>query len=191
MYVPTYPAKTSQLTNDSEYITNEDLPTKTSDLQNDSDYITNESLPTNTSELINDSNFAVTNENNNFSTSQTITGDLTITGNITQNGDNYETHAQKVYTTNDYIITREGATGGLANGEYTGFQAKLYDGTNDGRLVFDNKGTARVGDVGDEQPLLTRDENNLINDGQVFIWDSTKLKAKGKNISRHCNKWLL
>ena len=69
MHVPTYPAKTSQLTNDSEYITNEDLPTKTSDLQNDSGYITNESLPTNTSELINDSDY-ITSESLPTKTSQ-------------------------------------------------------------------------------------------------------------------------
>ena len=29
--------------------------------------------------------------------------------------------------------------------------AKLYDGTNDGVLGFDNTGVARVGDVGSEQ----------------------------------------
>ena len=38
--------------------------------------------PTKTSELTNNSNFAVTNQNNNFSTSQTINGTLTINGNI-------------------------------------------------------------------------------------------------------------
>lgn len=41
----------------------------------------------------------------------TISGDLTIEGNITQNGSTYETHAEQVYTTNDYIYLREGATG--------------------------------------------------------------------------------
>lgn len=37
-------------------------------------------IPTKTSDLTNDSNFAVTNANNNFSSSQSITGDLTVSG---------------------------------------------------------------------------------------------------------------
>ena len=64
------------------------------------------------------------------------------------------------------------------SGDYAGFQVKKYDGTNDGRLVIDNTGTARVGDVGDEQPLLTRDETADLTNGQSLIWDSTSSKAK-------------
>ncbi len=106
-----------------------------------------------------------------------LTGDVTITGNITQNGSAYETHAEKVYTTDDYIIMRDGATGGLATGDYSGFQVKLYDSMNDGRLVIDNAGTARVGDVGDEQPLLTREESADLDDGALFKWDAANSKA--------------
>ena len=82
-------------------------------------------------------------------------GVLHIDGGIVQNGSTYETHAEKVYTTNDYIILRDGAVAGLSGGSFAGFEAKLYDGVNDGRLVFDNTGTARVGDIGSEQPLAT------------------------------------
>lgn len=106
-----------------------------------------------------------------------LTGNVTITGNITQNGASYETHAEKVYTTNDYVIMRDGATGALGTGDYSGFHVKLYDGVNDGRLVIDNQGTARVGDVGDEQPLLTRDENADLTDGHLLEWDATNFKA--------------
>lgn len=88
----------------------------------------------------------------------TITGNLTIKGNITQEGENYITHAEHVKSTKDYIYLREGNTGGLASGSYSGFEFIKYDGTNNGRLVVDNKGVARVGDVGDEQPLATREE---------------------------------
>ena len=109
----------------------------------------------------------------------TMVGDLNITGNITQNGSSYETHAEQVFTTKDYITMRDGATAGLATGDYSGFQVKKYDGTNDGRLVIDNTGTARVGDVGDEQPLLTRSESGSLSNGQLFKWDSTNQKAVG------------
>lgn len=51
------PEKTSDLRNDSGFVTANDLPTKTSDLQNDSGFITNAVIPTRTSQLNNDSGF--------------------------------------------------------------------------------------------------------------------------------------
>ena len=83
---------------------------------------------------------------------------LNILGDIIQNGSAYETHAEQVYTKDDLIILRDGALSALAEGQYAGFKAKLYDGTNDGSLVFDAYGIARVGDVGFEQPIATRIE---------------------------------
>ena len=51
------PTKTSDLTNDSGFITDADVPTKTSDLVNDSGFITSADIPTKTSDLVNDSGF--------------------------------------------------------------------------------------------------------------------------------------
>ena len=67
------PTKTSELENDSGFITVEDVPTKTSELVNDSDFSTNasvdekigvvtSSIPTKTSQLDNDSDFATKTE---------------------------------------------------------------------------------------------------------------------------------
>jgi hypothetical protein len=106
-----------------------------------------------------------------------VDGDLTVNGDIIQNGSAYETHAEKVYSKNDLIITRDGAVSGLSTGQYTGIQAKKYDGTNDGQLVFDKDGEARVGDVGDTEPLMTRDELADMTDGSLLKWDGTKKKA--------------
>lgn len=74
--LPSVPTKTSELTNDSGFITTAaiptnvsaftndagyaktaDLPTKTSDLTNDSGFITSAAIPTKTSDLTNDSGF--------------------------------------------------------------------------------------------------------------------------------------
>lgn len=114
-----------------------------------------------------------------------INGTLTVNGDIIQNGAAYETHAEQIYTRDDYIIMRDGAIAALAPGDYSGFQVKLYDGVNDGRLVIDNSGTARVGDVGDEQPLLTREENADLTDGDILEWDAINFKAtdSGKKVS--------
>lgn len=106
-----------------------------------------------------------------------LTGDLSITGNVTQNGSQYITHAEQVQSTDDYIYLRYGATGALAAGAYTGIEFVKYDGTNDGRLVVDNTGTARVGDVGSEQPLLTRAESASMTTLALMYWDATTLRA--------------
>ena len=106
-----------------------------------------------------------------------VNGDLNVYGDIIQQGAAYETHAQHVFSTDDYIVMRDGALVGLAVGDYSGFQVKKYDGTNDGRLVIDRDGTARVGDVGDEQPLLTRDESADMVDAAPLVWDAANSKA--------------
>ena len=117
--------------------------------------------------------------NQTFTGSQTIVGNLTIEGNITQNGENYITQAEKVETEDDYILMRKGATGGLGSG-YSGFEVENYNGAGDNaRLVVDTNGIARVGDVGDEQPLLTREETTDLTDGEVLVWNATTNRAEG------------
>lgn len=106
-----------------------------------------------------------------------IAGNLNIQGNIVQNGQAYETHAEKVYTTNDYIILRDGAEAGLLAGEYSGFTVVKYDGENNGNLVIDSTGTARVGDARNEQPLLTRSEATDMSDGLPLVWNAEGVKA--------------
>lgn len=93
-----------------------------------------------------------------------------IDGNIIQTGSTYETHAEKIFTTADTITLRDGAISGLGNGTYAGLVAKLYDGANDGELVFDNNGVARVGDVGNTQPIATREETPT--NGNFAVWNS-------------------
>lgn len=99
-----------------------------------------------------------------------VVGALNIEGDIVQNGEQYETHAEQIYTADDYINMREGATSGLLQGQYSGFEIIKYNGTDNGRLVVDNTGTARVGDIGDEQPLATREETPI--NGGFARWNS-------------------
>lgn len=115
-----------------------------------------------------------------------INADLTVNGDIYQNGSAYESHAEQLYTTKDTVIMRDGATTGLAPGDVAGLIMKLYDGVNDGALVVSNDGTARVGDVGSEQPLLTRDESGSMINGELLQWNGTGQKAvcSGVNLSQ-------
>ena len=112
-----------------------------------------------------------------------ISGDLQVDGDIIQTGAAYETHAEQVFSHNDYIVMRDGAVNSLPAGSYSGLQVKKYDGTNDCRLVVDNTGIARVGDVNDERPLLVRDEAADLASGDVLRWDSSDQKAVGSPIS--------
>ena len=111
-----------------------------------------------------------------------INGQLQINGSIVQNGDAYETHAEQVFTQNDTIILRDNAVSGLAGTDYAGLIAKKYDGTNDGALVFDSTGTARVGDVGDEQPLTTRAESESMVDNNFVIWNSANNRIQTRTL---------
>ncbi len=131
----------------------------------------------------------VSNSAQSFSGSKTFTnnvdveGNLTVAGNIYQNGSSYETHAEKLFTKKDMIYTRDGAQSALAAGDYSGITAKHYDADgNDGMLAFDKNGIARVGDVGDTQPILTRAEEADLTNGQLLTWDSSSKKAIGKSI---------
>ena len=75
----------------------------------------------------------------------TINGTLQVEGDIIQNGESYETHAEKIYTKDDLIVTRDGAVGALGVDEYSGYIVRLADGTKDVAVVVDRNGNARVG----------------------------------------------
>ena len=106
-----------------------------------------------------------------------INADLQVYGDIYQNGSAYDTHAEQLYSTKDYILMRDGAVTGLAPGAMSGLEIIKYDGTNNLRLAADSSGVARIGDVGDEQPLLTRAEAADLTDGDPLCWDSAGQKA--------------
>lgn len=98
-----------------------------------------------------------------------INGDLEVNGDIIQNGSAYETHAEKVYTKDDTIYLRDGAVSALPSGEYAGVIAKHYNQAgDDGALVFDRSGEARVGDyTRTEVTVYSPDGTNFYTDSQM------------------------
>lgn len=106
-----------------------------------------------------------------------INADLQVYGDIYQNGSAYDTHAEQLYSTKDYILMRDGAVTALSPGMMSGLEIIKYDGVNNLRLAVDDSGVARVGDVGDEQPLLTRNEAAELVDGAPLVWDAATNKA--------------
>lgn len=105
---------------------------------------------------------------------ETIQGDLHVNGNIIQQGEAIETNVETLKVKDQLLVTRDGATVGMAADEVTGIKATMYDGENDGLLVFGADGVARVGDEGDTQPLATREETP----NGVAVWDETNKRFK-------------
>lgn len=106
-----------------------------------------------------------------------IGGDLQVDGDIIQDGSEYETHAEQVFSKNDLIVTRDGAIGAIVSGGISGVRVNKYDGVNSLNLGVDSTGTMRVGDLMDEQPLLTRDESEDMTSGALLKWDGVNKKA--------------
>ena len=111
---------------------------------------------------------------------KTFIGQIVADCDIIQNGAAYETHAEQIFSKNDYMIMRDGALNGLAAGTYSGLQVKKYNGSDDARMVIDNTGIMRVGDINDERPIMVRDEAADLNAGDVLLWDSVDQKAIGQ-----------
>ena len=122
--------------------------------------------------------------------SAAISGDLTVDGTLTAN---------KITSVETKNLKVKNATVGLAQGNtepittYIGLYATKYDGTNDGGLVWDNTGTAYVGDVSVDssgkitdpdntlQPLLTRPDSSELEDGSLLAWNSDKSRAEASS----------
>ncbi len=106
--------------------------------------------------------------------------DVTFEGNIIQNGAAYETHAEKILTTNDFIVMRDGAVSGLGSG-VSGLKVKRADGINDLVLGAGSDAIARVGWDGDSLQAIATREDSPLNGGHAY-WDATtsmfKTRAK-------------
>ena len=79
--LPTVPDSTSQLINDSNFVSSDQLAT-VAFTGSYLDLIDDPVIPQNTSDLVNDSDFAYTDQYNAFLADQDITGNLTVSGTI-------------------------------------------------------------------------------------------------------------
>lgn len=105
---------------------------------------------------------------------QTVSGDLTVCGNIYQCGTSYETHAEDLYSTCDYIHLRDCAQAGLSTGCYSGVEVIKFDGTHNTAIQTDNTGIWCVGHTsGCMQPIATRSNASDLVDGAIVHWDAT------------------
>ena len=111
----------------------------------------------------------------------TITGDLTIGGNVTVNGTTTTVNSNTLTVKDKLIEVAKDNTTTLTSP--AGIIVPKYNGTDYGALVIDGEGNAKVGDVqltaggdidvnnSDLQTLATR---TGLQDGQLVKWDDTR-----------------
>ena len=123
----------------------------------------------------------------------TISGSLVVSENLVVSGTTSTVHTQNLKVTDKLIYVAKDNTTPLTSP--AGLITPKYDGTTDGGIVYDNTGTAYVGDItldsngnvdvnnSDLQPIATRDA--AITDGNIVKWDDTNktLVDSGKAVS--------
>lgn len=108
-------------------------------------------------------------------TGGTITGDLIVSGNFSVSGETSVIESTTLKVVDKLIYVAKDNTTALTSP--AGLITPKYDGTNDGGLVYDNSGTAYVGDIkldskgnvdvnnSDLQPIATRDDYSKFTNG--------------------------
>lgn len=122
-------------------------------------------------------------------TGGTITGDVTVTGNFTVNGTTTTINSTTLAVKDKLIEVAKDNTVALTTP--AGLITPKYDGTNNGGIVYDNTGTAYVGDItldsngnvdvanSDLQAIATRDGVGTFTDGHIIKWSNNKLVDGG------------
>lgn len=113
-------------------------------------------------------------------TGGTITGNLIVSGNLSVSGETSVIESTTLKVADKLIYVAKDNTSALTSP--AGLITPKYDGTNDGGLVYDNSGTAYVGDIkldsngnvdvntSDLQPIATRDAySNFTNGHKVKV----------------------
>ena len=122
----------------------------------------------------------------------TISGSLIIAENLTVQGKTTSVDTQNLKVADKLIYVAKDNT--IALTSPAGLITPKYDGTNNGGIVYDNTGTAYVGDItldsngnvdvnnSDLQPIATR--NATITNGNLVKWDGTnhKLVDAGQSV---------
>ena len=130
-------------------------------------------------------------------TGGTITGNLIVSGNLSVSGEASIIESTTLKVADKLIYVAKDNTSALTSP--AGLITPKYDGTNDGGIVYDNSGTAYVGDIkldsngnvdvnnSDLQPIATRDHySNFTNGHKVnvevdFLQKSVKFVDGGKD----------
>jgi len=106
-------------------------------------------------------------------------GDVTIAGNLTVNGTTTTINTQTVEIEDNIIEINSNQEGTPATSLIGGLEINRGSETNYQLVFVENTDDFRIGEVGDLQPVLTRDEAGNLDDGDLLVWDDTDNRAVG------------
>jgi len=109
-----------------------------------------------------------------------VGGNTTITGDLTVNGTTTTINTQTVEIEDNVIEINSNQTGTPATNLIGGLEINRGDEDNYQLVFVENTSDFRIGQVGDLQPVLTRDEVGNLDEGDILVWDNTDNRAVGK-----------
>lgn len=164
-------------------------------------------IPTATSDLTNDSNFAVTNANNNFSSSQSITGDLIVSGTAQIQNGLYCRPTGQVNTPvgNDMLVVKRASRSEdstpnngvvLEFGNSTSWTGQLYIGDNATQGIYYNgwsdgvRGSwIKLASQNDLQPVTLWEGTFTATSTSSITWTTSKYNFKTLRIAYKLDNW--
>lgn len=109
-------------------------------------------------------------------------GDITIKGNVTQEGDTFISKAETVEINDNLLLINKGEVGAGVTKGIAGIEIDRGTLPNY-QIVFDESDKRfKAGEVGNIWPLALRDEETNMVDGMFVTWDSTTKRLKTTNI---------
>jgi hypothetical protein len=106
-------------------------------------------------------------------------GDVTIAGNLTVNGTTTTINTETVAIEDNIIEINSSQTGTPATSLIGGLEINRGDETNYQLVFVEETDDFRIGEVGDLQPVLTRDEVENFEDEDLLVWDDANNRAVG------------
>lgn len=108
-------------------------------------------------------------------------GDITIKGNVTQEGDTFISKAETVEINDNLLLINKGEVGAGVTKGIAGIEIDRGTLPNY-QIVFDESDKRfKAGEVGNIWPLALRDEETNMVDGMFVTWDSTTKRLKTTN----------
>lgn len=109
-------------------------------------------------------------------------GNITIKGNVTQEGDTFISQAETVEINDNLLLINKGEVGAGVTKGIAGIEIDRGTLPNY-QIVFDESDKRfKAGEVGNIWPLALRDEETNMVDGMFVTWDSTTKRLKTTNI---------
>lgn len=106
-------------------------------------------------------------------------GDVTIAGNLTVNGTTTTINTATVEIEDNIIEINSNQTGTPSTSLIGGLEINRGDEANFQFVFVENTDDFRIGEIGDLQPVLTRDEAENFTNNDLLIWDNDNNRAVG------------